>query len=111
MIFSANIAWFGAGRERFVKAFAPQPCVFGQLCHATCAGDISNCDQKQIRIRIFQCCGKIFRDGFLISQIIGCVKGGKFRYGNLSYFTVRAIEIARLMSRFWPDLSPPSKSR
>ena len=50
------------------------------------------------------------RDGFLVVQIIGCIKGGKFSHGR-SLGKVRAISLARLTSRFWVDLSPPSNRK
>jgi hypothetical protein len=54
-----------------------------KLCHASGAGDVAYGGQEDIGIGVFQCGGDVFRDGFFVVEVVGCIEGGKFGRGLL----------------------------
>jgi len=64
---------FGTGRQRFVQTFATQPGILGKLSHATGTGHVAHGSQENIGVGIIQSGGDVFRDGFLVVEVVGGV--------------------------------------
>src|SRR3990172_587545 len=79
------VARLGTWRKRLVQTLAPKTGIFGKLCHATGACHITHGSEKYIGIGVFQRGGNVFRDGFLIIEVVGSIEGGKFSHGFTPY--------------------------
>ena len=70
------IARLRAGRERLVQALTAKTRILGELRHAAGARNVADGSEKHIRVWVFQGGRQILRDGFLVVQVIGSIKGG-----------------------------------
>ena len=77
------ITRLGAGRECLVQTFAPEAGIFGKLCHAAGACDITHGGQKHRGVGVFKRGSNVFRDGVLVIEVISGVETGKFGQGSL----------------------------
>lgn len=91
-------------RKRLVECAPRKPGAICKVAHAVRARDLSERMEKTRGIATVERIGKIDRDRFGGFERLGDIVARGFnRHRSISF----AMALARAMSRFWLDLSPP----